>query len=1008
MKKFLAFLTLLVATSAYGQLSFSPSSLSFGSETVNTFTPYQKLVVSNPGGSTVYINLSVTGSNPSDFTQTNTCPFIKAGETCQIWVLFNPTAAGSRTASISLIDTSPGSPHTASLSGTGTAVNNTRYLSGTLSSDTGSCTNPALPCATFAYVCTQAVAGDLVDVLGRNGRYKFTSPLDLMACNQGVAGQPINFQGDPTDIANNLTPTITGMFTVTPGSFSAVGAPVGSCNNTSGQTPYVYPLTGFNNFEAFFYAPVSVPATRVKRSSRNFRNGATPTANVCVAGGGGNPFDATADANCGVTPDYQAFCAANPTVCNGHVANLQTSPVGSCSNPAQPYQCMNKCLTVHGDVSPSLHGMGLGDLENVGMELWVNNRLRIQSVNTTSVSCPTASLPSRTCDTIEFMGPAQLSSGNSGCIAGHNYEIQGTRENLSAGTWALDRCPGNSASCNLTAGGGPGTPEATWNLLYCAKAGENPASDTSFFPQTSQLIISSNTGTTLGPQYIEFQGINMQGDNWLPGPFELGDSQGTPKIVAAIELRNANGIVFDQVGLSHIQGKGIEFLGYSNDNAELHSIMSDTGAGPLFIGAISVSGDTDLNTPHRNFVFDNKHGHTGRTQATGEATGGAYVGDASGTVVSHNEFIGNYTGCVNLGHGLNRDATGGTSAFFMYDNWDIWNRCQGEGASGVFDGILLDYGAHYAASNYSPLCPALPPSLSPTNTYCSHRLFNWNSDYASNYNDTSHRGATCNYNDQGTTAMEDRFNLCVRFPFEENNQNFPSRTLAYLSTYNLEENEIFALSGACEYGPIGNCPNPLQGFTNPNNRVINNGGLQPNAFTFRHNIVFINSLMGTTIQSDPGHNTTYNQAGVLVDPATNWVFSNNIVFDVAGNPLKYFLCANAACSGNGTQFFAPPYPWGRTGVKTEDVGSLNIDPHFVCPLFQGCGAAPENWTPTASVRALIGFEIWPYTQAGTVSNTFNVPATPNLFPITPIDSTTDYITGFTTTQVNTITGGTIQ
>src|SRR5207237_1057990 len=65
-------------------------------------------------------SIGVTGTNASDFGQTNTCgSSVGVGASCTISVIFTPALAGARSASISVVDSAAGSPHTAALSGTG-------------------------------------------------------------------------------------------------------------------------------------------------------------------------------------------------------------------------------------------------------------------------------------------------------------------------------------------------------------------------------------------------------------------------------------------------------------------------------------------------------------------------------------------------------------------------------------------------------------------------------------------------------------------------------------------------------------------------------------------------------------------------------------------------------------------------------------------------------------------------------------------------------------------------
>ncbi|MGD0460504.1 MAG: choice-of-anchor D domain-containing protein [Terriglobia bacterium] len=105
-------------------VSLSVLSLAFGNQTVNTNSTAQTVTLTNTGNAALSIaGITVTGTNASDFTQSNTCgSSVAAAANCTISVTFTPVASGSRTASVSITDNASGSPQTASLSGTGTAA----------------------------------------------------------------------------------------------------------------------------------------------------------------------------------------------------------------------------------------------------------------------------------------------------------------------------------------------------------------------------------------------------------------------------------------------------------------------------------------------------------------------------------------------------------------------------------------------------------------------------------------------------------------------------------------------------------------------------------------------------------------------------------------------------------------------------------------------------------------------------------------------------------------------
>jgi alpha-1,3-glucanase-like protein/F5/8 type C domain-containing protein/pectate lyase-like protein/centrosomal CEP192-like protein len=98
-------------------LAASPSSVSFGSETVGHTSPAQTVTVSNPGSTSASIlQLSVSGP----FTQTNTCgATLAAGASCTVSAAFAPTAAGAASGTLTVASSAPGSPLSVALSGTG-------------------------------------------------------------------------------------------------------------------------------------------------------------------------------------------------------------------------------------------------------------------------------------------------------------------------------------------------------------------------------------------------------------------------------------------------------------------------------------------------------------------------------------------------------------------------------------------------------------------------------------------------------------------------------------------------------------------------------------------------------------------------------------------------------------------------------------------------------------------------------------------------------------------------
>jgi len=99
-------------------VSLSPSSLTFSQQYVGTTSAAQNVTLSNTGNAVLSApSVGFSGTDPSDFFQTNTCGSVAAGANCMISVTFAPTAAGTRSASLSLTDNASGSPQTVNLAG---------------------------------------------------------------------------------------------------------------------------------------------------------------------------------------------------------------------------------------------------------------------------------------------------------------------------------------------------------------------------------------------------------------------------------------------------------------------------------------------------------------------------------------------------------------------------------------------------------------------------------------------------------------------------------------------------------------------------------------------------------------------------------------------------------------------------------------------------------------------------------------------------------------------------
>ncbi len=103
----------------------SAMSFSFGSLPIGQASSAQTLIIASNGGQALSLNkLAITGANPGDFAETDTChvpTVLQPGNSCSALIVFSPSATGSRSAALTITSNASPATESAQLSGTGLA-----------------------------------------------------------------------------------------------------------------------------------------------------------------------------------------------------------------------------------------------------------------------------------------------------------------------------------------------------------------------------------------------------------------------------------------------------------------------------------------------------------------------------------------------------------------------------------------------------------------------------------------------------------------------------------------------------------------------------------------------------------------------------------------------------------------------------------------------------------------------------------------------------------------------
>jgi len=270
----------LTGTGTGAVVSLSPTSLTFGSQTVGSSSSPQKVSLKNTGN----VILTITGFKISgDFSQTNTCGLsVAVNAACTISVTFKPVLSGTLTGTLTISDNAAPTTQTVSLTGTGAPATSVKITPASL---------------TFSAQTVGTTSTAQTVILSNTG--SATLVIDGVAAS-GDASQTNDCGSSvPVNASCNLSVTFNP---------SAGGTRTGavSITDTAAGSPQAVTLTGTG--EDFLIA-----ASSTSFASATVSPGGTATYSLSVLALGG--FNQNVALNCTGAPS-ESGCAVSPSLVN--------------------------------------------------------------------------------------------------------------------------------------------------------------------------------------------------------------------------------------------------------------------------------------------------------------------------------------------------------------------------------------------------------------------------------------------------------------------------------------------------------------------------------------------------------------------------------------------------------------------------------------------------------------------------------------------------------------------
>ena len=302
--------------------SLTAASLTFASQNIGVASASQQVTLKNPGTDKLVISgVAITGVHAADYTQTNTCGTgLAPAASCIVTVIFKPTAAGTRGASVTVTDNAnnaTGSAQNIALTGTGVAVPTAIVAPVSLTFPN---TNTGVTSAALSATLTNSGAGPLtIASIALSG----TNLADFALVNN--CGATLNAAANCT-LSVKFTPSA-------PGARTAAITITDNANNLAG-THQTITLTGTglglpsaSVTPSFLgYTDQTIASTSAAQVVTLTNSGAGVLAISAIAITGANAADFAQTRTCAATLAAAASCTFSvtfkPTAAGGRQANL--------------------------------------------------------------------------------------------------------------------------------------------------------------------------------------------------------------------------------------------------------------------------------------------------------------------------------------------------------------------------------------------------------------------------------------------------------------------------------------------------------------------------------------------------------------------------------------------------------------------------------------------------------------------------------------------------------------